>query len=302
MSTRRTPGSVMRAVERDARQRRQPHRERQVGEREVDVGDARRLAAVPHSTTSVPGRRDVGEQRGLAERIARRAARVGRRRRAGSRSRAVTRGRAPRGRRAARPRSRGRPARPPSWARARESTRPRPGASAKRTVFGIGGSSTVRPKRVCTSSSTSRAWRPRASNIVAITPRTCRRGLVNSRTSAIVSSSCATPRWLSASHCSGHEHLVGRGEPVDREHAERRRAVDEHGVVRLAHGVERACERVLAAGAREQVHLGAGEVDVGGEQPDAARVDDRVVGLHALEQHVVQRGASTARARGRART
>ena len=49
---------------------------------------------------------------------------------------------------------------------------------------------------------------------------------------------------------------------------------------------------MLASGAREQVNLGAGEVDVGREQLHAARVDDRVLGLHALEQHVVEgRGA-----------
>ena len=46
---------------------------------------------------------------------------------------------------------------------------------------------------------------------------------------------------------------------------------------------------MLAAGPREQVHLGAGEVDVGGQQSHPARVDDRVVGLHPLQQHVVQR-------------
>ena len=49
-------------------------------------------------------------------------------------------------------------------------------------------------------------------------------------------------------------------------------------------------QRLLAAGAREQVHLRAGELDVGREQPDAAGVDDRVFGLHPLQQHVVQRG------------
>ena len=48
-------------------------------------------------------------------------------------------------------------------------------------------------------------------------------------------------------------------------------------------------QRVLPAGAGEEVQLGAGEVDVGREQPDAARVDDRVLGLDPLEQHVVER-------------
>ena len=46
-----------------------------------------------------------------------------------------------------------------------------------------------------------------------------------------------------------------------------------------------ACSRPVA---RQQVQLGAGEVDVGGEQLHPARVDDRVVGLHPLQQHVVQ--------------
>ena len=60
----------------------------------------------------------------------------------------------------------------------------------------------------------------------------------------------------------------------------------------VAHGVDRTCERLLATGAGEQVHLGAGEIDVGGQQTHAARVDDRVLGLHPLEQHVVQRGGA----------
>ena len=85
------------------------------------------------------------------------------------------------------------------------------------------------------------------------------------------------------------DDFVGRGEAVDREHAERRRAVDEHDVERIADGVDRACERVLASGAGQEVDFRTGEIDVGREQAHAARVDDRVFGLHALEQHVVQR-------------
>ena len=54
-------------------------------------------------------------------------------------------------------------------------------------------------------------------------------------------------------------------------------------------GVERARDRVLAPGLAQQVELGAGEVDVGGQELHAARVDDRVAGLHPFQQHVVQR-------------
>ena len=42
-----------------------------------------------------------------------------------------------------------------------------------------------------------------ASYMVGITPSTRSFSLANWRTSSIVSSSCPTPRWLSASHCSG---------------------------------------------------------------------------------------------------
>ena len=85
-----------------------------------------------------------------------------------------------------------------------------------------------------------------------------------------------------------HEHPVGRGQAVDGEHAERRRAVDEHGVDAVAHGVECAPECVLAARAREQVHLGAGQVDVCRQQLHPSHVDDRVGCLDPLEQHVVE--------------
>ncbi len=56
----------------------------------------------------------------------------------------------------------------------------------------------------------------------------------------------------------------------------------------MAHRFERATERVLATRQREQVHLGAGELDVGGQQLDPAGVDDRVGRLHPLEEDVVE--------------
>ena len=53
-------------------------------------------------------------------------------------------------------------------------------------------------------------------------PRTVSSLLAKARTSSMVSSSCPTPRWDSASHCSGMSTDRGRGEPVDGQHAERR--------------------------------------------------------------------------------
>ena len=43
----------------------------------------------------------------------------------------------------------------------------------------------------------------RSSYMVAITPRTVSSLLAKARTSSMVSSSWPTPRWDSASHCSG---------------------------------------------------------------------------------------------------
>ena len=128
----------------------------------------------------------------------------------------------------------------------------RPGASAKRRPSGIGGSSTARPKRVRTSSSTSRAavravehGRDHAAHLQL---RIGELAHVGDRLEQLRDAAMAERLALER-----NEHLVGRGQAVDREHAERRRAVDQHGVERVAHGssaAPTACSRPVV---RQQV-------------------------------------------------
>ena len=54
------------------------------------------------------------------------------------------------------------------------------------------------------------------------------------------------------------EHLVGGGQAVDGEQAERRRAVDEDEVVVAAHGLERPPQLELPAERGHELDLGAG--------------------------------------------
>ena len=88
------------------------------------------------------------------------------------------------------------------------------------------------------------------------------------------------------------DHAVGGDEPVDRQQAEVRRAVDQHVVVlddRLAH---RLAQDRLAAERREQLALGAGEVDVRRRDVDArglGRQDDLVHRRAAVREDVGHR-------------
>jgi len=67
----------------------------------------------------------------------------------------------------------------------------------------------------------------------------------------------------------GHDHLVGRGQSVEGEDAQRRRAVDDHHVEFAARFIgggqfrQRPLERVLAPGPHQQHGLGTGQVDIG---------------------------------------
>jgi hypothetical protein len=85
----------------------------------------------------------------------------------------------------------------------------------------------------------------------------------------------------------GNEHAVRGGERVNGEQAERRRTVDEHGVVAVAEFGEVILE---ARFARQRVHeldLGGGEVGAAGQQVEAGfRLDDRVLDRRFIEQHV----------------
>jgi hypothetical protein len=87
-----------------------------------------------------------------------------------------------------------------------------------------------------------------------------------------------------------YQHLVGRGEPVDGEDPERRRAVDEDDVVVVENGLQGPAELVLATGLAEQVELGAGEVDGGGEEVEPVGPLHQDLGGGGPTQHeVVQR-------------
>ena len=66
-----------------------------------------------------------------------------------------------------------------------------------------------------------------------------------------------------------HEHLVGRSQCVDREHAEGRRAVEQDHVVGRTDLLERRPQRVLAACTGQQHRLASGELDGGRQQVHA---------------------------------
>ena len=93
-----------------------------------------------------------------------------------------------------------------------------------------------------------------------------------------------------------HEDLVRRTQRVDREQAERGRAVDQHVVVVVDDGVDCPVEPSLAAEGRHQLDLGAGQFEVcrGDEQAlDAGRLD-AVLERHVVQQDVVHRRVQTA--------
>ena len=98
-------------------------------------------------------------------------------------------------------------------------------------------------------------------------------GLRFSRTIASVFSSWTSPRSERYSHCTGHDHAGRRDERVDRQQAERRRRVDEHEVVGVAHLDERLLERALASDQRAERELRAGEVDRRDREVDLTMLD-----------------------------
>ena len=124
---------------------------------------------------------------------------------------------------------------------------PKLGASPSRTLRGMTVSKTSSGKCSRTSRSTSRASRVRPSCIVRIIPATVSRGL--------------SSRWISDERVEQlrqalegevlglhrHDHAVGRDERVDRERAERGRAVEEREQVALAHAAERVAQARLRA-------------------------------------------------------
>ena len=66
-----------------------------------------------------------------------------------------------------------------------------------------------------------------------------------------------------------NQHGVGGDERVERQQAERRRAVDEDVVEVVAHRREQRAQPFFARGERDQFDFGAGEIAVGGDQRQA---------------------------------
>ena len=83
------------------------------------------------------------------------------------------------------------------------------------------------------------------------------------------------------------DHLVGRGQRVDRQQAEARRRVDADVVVVVGDLRQRLLQRPLAADLGAHRDLGAGQVDRGDGDVDLAVLDD-LLDRHPLDEHVVE--------------
>ena len=88
-----------------------------------------------------------------------------------------------------------------------------------------------------------------------------------------------------------HQHLAGRGQAVDRQQAERGRAVDEHEVVVVEDRLEGPAEAQLPAEGRHQLDLGAGQVEAGGRDEQVAHGGrlDAVLEGDVVQHDVVHR-------------
>ena len=74
------------------------------------------------------------------------------------------------------------------------------------------------------------------------------------------------------------QHRIGGDEPIQRQQAERRRAIDEDVVVVGAQRVEHPLQPALAIGKRDELDFGAGEVLVRGNEGelfDTSRLNER---------------------------
>jgi hypothetical protein len=89
-----------------------------------------------------------------------------------------------------------------------------------------------------------------------------------------------------------HDNGVDRGQGVDREQSERRRAVDQDQVVATAARIERPFQRPLALRHRHELDFGAGQRRGGWQQIEAGTHlrDDRLGQRHAADQHVIRGG------------
>src|SRR5439155_25904923 len=92
------------------------------------------------------------------------------------------------------------------------------------------------------------------------------------------------------------EHLAGRRQRVERQHAQRRGAVHEQEVERLGVLFQRVAEDDLAADDAGQLDLGGGEVDVGADQGQPLGDLDADLGERAVvDEYVVDGGAFAVR-------
>ena len=86
-----------------------------------------------------------------------------------------------------------------------------------------------------------------------------------------------------------HHDLVGEAEAVERQHAEARRAVDQHEVELAADLLEALAEDAVAVGMRRKLGLGAREVGGRREQPEVvAHLDEALADVAVgLDERVV---------------
>jgi hypothetical protein len=69
-----------------------------------------------------------------------------------------------------------------------------------------------------------------------------------------------------------HDHAMGAAQPVERQHAETGRAIDQHEVIVCINRLQRGPQALVAALQGHQLHLGAGELAVGAQHVVAALV------------------------------
>jgi hypothetical protein len=100
----------------------------------------------------------------------------------------------------------------------------------------------------------------------------------------------------------GHDDAVRAAQAVEREHGQRRRAIDEHEVVVGLHFGQGRLEALLAPLDVYQLHLGAGQFAVGSQQLVAALFcrHRRLAHRGRFQQHVVHRELELALVHARA--
>ena len=116
-------------------------------------------------------------------------------------------------------------------------------------------------------------------------------GLSAARTRRSVATQIGEPFEREVLAVERDEHRVGGDERVEREQAERRRRVDEDVVEAIAQWLEEVAQAALASRQRDELDFRAGEIAIGGNQPEMldrglededGRVLDRVGGGQRL--------------------